>query len=364
MSKSKQIKPAAVQFRALCESAATLDVDDEAGVIRGVKILGRSSVNGRRYTPEAIANAQSLYEGAPVYVNHPKKPGDMRDYNDRGGVLKSTRIVEGELFGDMHTNPQSERGKQLLWEAKNCPRTFGLSHTAHGYGRQDGKVWVCEEIAQVHSVDVVTRPATTKGLFESEGNMDGEDMAGGAAVETPSPTAAVEDSFKAAINAVVEGDGEDAEKLKKIKALLKAKSDAIAAVNGESSTPAEAPADDAETPVAEGVAKTKAPAGAVALSESDQRELHRLRGEKAARGLLEAAGVECKAEFVEAVAALPDARRAPFIATLKGSFAPQAPGRIGVRAPRSAAPLSESADNAPKAPQFTTNADRLHALRG
>ena len=49
-----------------------LGVDREAGVLRGVKILGLQSRNGRSYLPEALSAASKLYEGAKVNVNHPK----------------------------------------------------------------------------------------------------------------------------------------------------------------------------------------------------------------------------------------------------------------------------------------------------
>ena len=49
-----------------------MGVDRQAGVIRGVKILGLESRNGRSYLPEALSQAAPLYEGAKVNVNHPK----------------------------------------------------------------------------------------------------------------------------------------------------------------------------------------------------------------------------------------------------------------------------------------------------
>ena len=58
-----------------------LRVDRAAGVLRGVKLIGLESLNGRRYRPEALAAAVSLYEGAKVNVNHPKEgplaPGEV-----------------------------------------------------------------------------------------------------------------------------------------------------------------------------------------------------------------------------------------------------------------------------------------------
>ncbi len=61
-------------------------VDRPAGVIRGVKMLGLESRNGRTYLPEALAQAARLYEDAKVNVNHPKgNPAGPRDYQDRIG---------------------------------------------------------------------------------------------------------------------------------------------------------------------------------------------------------------------------------------------------------------------------------------
>ena len=50
----------------------SINVDRERGIIRGVKILGTRSQNGRTYLAEAIGQAVPLYEGAKVNVNHPK----------------------------------------------------------------------------------------------------------------------------------------------------------------------------------------------------------------------------------------------------------------------------------------------------
>ncbi len=39
----------------------SMQVDAQAGVIRGVKILGLTSRNGRTYLPEALSGAAALY---------------------------------------------------------------------------------------------------------------------------------------------------------------------------------------------------------------------------------------------------------------------------------------------------------------
>src|SRR5205823_5411501 len=48
-------------------------VDRDAGVIRGVKVLGRTSRNGREYSDRALAEAARFYEGIGVNLNHPDR---------------------------------------------------------------------------------------------------------------------------------------------------------------------------------------------------------------------------------------------------------------------------------------------------
>lgn len=153
----------------------------ETGIIRGVKLLGLESRNGRVYPKETVARAAGLYEGAKVNVNHAK--GDAaqpRDYQDRIGSIRGVTVHEGDggLFGDFHFNPKHALAEQLIWDAENAPENLGFSHNivAKVSRSRQGKV-VVEEISRVQSVDLVADPATTRGLFES--NLDseeGEDM--------------------------------------------------------------------------------------------------------------------------------------------------------------------------------------------
>ncbi|MGC3972383.1 MAG: hypothetical protein QM775_35085 [Pirellulales bacterium] len=98
-----------------------LGVEREAGVIRGVKVLGLASRNGRTYPAAVLEQARSLYEGAKVNVNHPKgNPLGPRDYQDRIGVIRNVRVVsEAGLFGDLHFNPRHGLAAQLEWDARN-----------------------------------------------------------------------------------------------------------------------------------------------------------------------------------------------------------------------------------------------------
>ena len=143
-------------------------VDRQNGVIRGVKILGLESRNGRAYLPDALAKAAQLYEGAKVNVNHPKgNPLGPRDYQDRIGAIRDVAIRPGEgLFADFHFNPKHPLAEQLAWDAEHAPENVGFSHNVQARTSRQGDAVVVEEILRVQSVDLVADPATTRGLFE------------------------------------------------------------------------------------------------------------------------------------------------------------------------------------------------------
>ncbi|GAB6164268.1 hypothetical protein JCM19992_02680 [Thermostilla marina] len=143
-------------------------VDAESGVIRGVKILGLRSRNGRIYRADALRRAVALYEEAKVNVNHPADPHRAaRDYRDRLGRIRNVRFVEEEgLFGDLHFNPKHPVAAQLAWDAEHAPENVGLSHHVSAVVRRKGETVEVEAIEQVLSVDLVADPATTDGLFE------------------------------------------------------------------------------------------------------------------------------------------------------------------------------------------------------
>ncbi|MCI0493296.1 MAG: hypothetical protein L0Z07_10210, partial [Planctomycetes bacterium] len=111
-------------------ASVPLRVDRAVGIIRGVKLLGMRSRNGRRYRPDALRAAASLYEESKVNINHPKgHPLSPRDYQDRLGVIRDVRFRAGDgLFGDLHFNPKHALSEQLVWDAEHAPQNVGLSH--------------------------------------------------------------------------------------------------------------------------------------------------------------------------------------------------------------------------------------------
>ena len=163
-----------------------LRTDRAAGVIRGVKILGLRSRNGRYYPPETLRQAAKLYEEAKVNVNHSKSPlGQPRDYQDRIGVIRNVRLEPDEgLFADFYFNPKHALAEQLLWDAEHAPENVGFSHNVEArIARRDDQL-VVEAITRVHSVDLVADPATTRGLFESQDGLPGTHTADGGQAAT------------------------------------------------------------------------------------------------------------------------------------------------------------------------------------
>jgi len=153
-----------------------LRIDRAAHRLRGVKILGFASSNGRTYELDAVRRALPLYEGARVNVNHP--PGTLpapRDYHDRLGTLVDVRLDEAQgLFGDLFYNPKHPLVEQLLWDAEHAPHNVGLSHNVLARTTRRSDTVAVTDITAVVSVDLVADPATTRGLFEERSEQEDE----------------------------------------------------------------------------------------------------------------------------------------------------------------------------------------------
>jgi len=153
-------------------------VDRTAGVIYGVKVVGRKSPNthgvrgveGTDYTLEALRAAQHLYEGLNVNVDHPDRqnPGKDRSARDRFAWIEKTTVTEDGIFGNLHfLDPTDPLAVRMLNAAEKKPDAFGLSHNAFGKGKVQGNRYVITEIPEVRSVDIVADAGSTNSLFES-----------------------------------------------------------------------------------------------------------------------------------------------------------------------------------------------------
>jgi hypothetical protein len=224
-------------------------VDVENGIIRGCKVLGSLSRNGRTYPPALLAARYGVYEGAQVYADHDYamlRTGKARPLGQWGGVLRDVCYRGEAVHGDLHCLRETDAGRIILEAARRCPDKFGLSPMHLIEAEKDAAgAEVVTAILEVLSVDAVTRPATTRTLFEAEGNMP----------EQPEPTEvkaaaapavmSVEAAFLALQNAVMASeDYDDQEKVSVLKDVMKLKSKILG--GPEEEAPAEeAPAEEA-----------------------------------------------------------------------------------------------------------------------
>jgi hypothetical protein len=242
-------------------SSNRMVVDRENGIIRGVKVLGLISDNGRQYLPSAVKAAQKMYEGIKVNIDHPAHADDSRSATDRFGKLINIHFVEGEgLYGDLEfltTHPMAAR---ICEAAERMPDAFGLSHNAQGEGDEKDGIFVVSKIVEVRHVDVVADPATTKSLSESikkepamepEKKMEADMMA-------PEPKKTMEADnaeFGAKAAEIIGGEGDTSSKVKAlvelVHAMYGAESDKTA-VDEEEEIPVEDPSEEVEKKAMEG----------------------------------------------------------------------------------------------------------------
>lgn len=309
---------------------AVASLDRDNGVIRGVKIIGPESRNNRRYSESALRKAANLYEGQRVNVNHGRGSGD-RALSDRFGKLVNVHVAESGLVGDLHyfkTHAMARQVEEAV-ERPDLRDTMGLSHNAEGRTRREGGKQIVEEILAVHSVDLVADPATTKSLFESEGDSSMDEMGDGAPVAAASGGDMTLELLVSKVREIAGGDGDGMAKAKKVydlaKVLFGVQDKIEAAVSGGDAAPAEA------APAVE------AKAAHVGELQEAKRKLEAAEAKAAAYELLTEARRFPRPEWVTAVAAVPAEKRKALIESL-----PEQP--IAER-PSSRSPLVESKTN-------------------
>ena len=313
-------------------------LDREAGIVRGVKLLGHESRRGRLYPAETMRAAVKLYEGRPVNIDHTVPGQAFRSVTQRFGKTANVEFREsdGGIFGDVYylkTHPQAACFEEAV-ERQELNGAMGFSQAIEpGKTSWRGSKLVVESIAEVKSLDLVADPATTNGLFESEDAMDyaGEEMAGSG----PASPDMTWDLFVSKARDVFDGDGDAAAKAKKIGALAKVLfklADTIDAALADKAEPA-----PAEAPPA---AAEAAPAHDPGLQES----LEAARAKVAAYELLCGSKRYPRSEWVEAVCRLPEGERAAFVESLPAQPVPEKPV--------SGSPAASSGDGAKDAKEF------------
>ena len=155
----------------LCEYASAqttpIRVDAEKGILYDVLILGHHSRNRADYSQSVMQEAVGKYDGVPVYIGHTRDDSNP-EYDRKLGVIRNPRVTVDGIRADLHYPPKHRIAEQLAWDAVHAPHSCGFSHDADcEWSVRDGRKMV-SKISRVYSVDLVTRPATTRGLTEQE----------------------------------------------------------------------------------------------------------------------------------------------------------------------------------------------------
>lgn len=153
-------------------------IDREQRVIRNTVLLNATSANGehgrRIYTEAALQQAARLSEGLPAYANHTTKELAFkpRAVQELIGRHRNVRYdaPRARVLSDLHI--LEHQAPWVFALAEDLGDQVGNSLVSRGRVRlQDGIEYV-DEIVQVRSGDLVSDPATTKGLFEHRSAWD------------------------------------------------------------------------------------------------------------------------------------------------------------------------------------------------
>lgn len=163
----------------LSEAMATTTINREKGIIEGVLILtgDKVSKNKTLYTKKVMKEAADRYEGAKMFLDHPKNGDTVRSVRDWGGTYKNVRLEEGNrLRADLHLVANEEVRNIVIPIAESKLAGVGLSIRDKGHGREENGVFLVEGFAGKgpFSIDLVMEPSVNETLFESTqgGNED------------------------------------------------------------------------------------------------------------------------------------------------------------------------------------------------
>jgi len=142
-------------------------------VIEGTTLITPVSQNGphrkRRYSEAALKQIARMAEGLPAYANHTNpemafKPRDVRDLIGRHRNVRYDAVA-GTVRSDLHV--LDHHAPWVFGLAERLGDVVGNSLVSRGAVTMEGDTEVVTEIALLRSADLVSDPASTKGLFES-----------------------------------------------------------------------------------------------------------------------------------------------------------------------------------------------------
>ena len=141
-------------------------------ILERTVVLGPASLNNRLYPIEVQERAIPIFEGAKAYLNHPATPviGDARDVRDYIGLHQNVRVIGNKTYSDLHLINNETVQKHILPIIKDRTHHSSVGNSIVARATMEkGKdgVYTVTEIHEARSIDLVSEPGTTKGLFES-----------------------------------------------------------------------------------------------------------------------------------------------------------------------------------------------------
>jgi hypothetical protein len=143
-------------------------VNKETNTIHNIAVLTSLSLNNRIYTPSALKSIVPLINGTKSFVDHAYEP-QGHSIMSLLGEFRNPRLDGTTVRADL-TILKSSQGRNIIFDlAEHFPHSVGFSIYAKGRFNENpdssGRE-VVEEIISLRSIDLVTEPATTHGLFE------------------------------------------------------------------------------------------------------------------------------------------------------------------------------------------------------
>jgi hypothetical protein len=151
------------------------NLNRKANIIEGTTLISASSSNGvnhkRRYSEKALPQIAAMAEGIPAYANHvsPDMAFKPRDVRDMIGKHVNVRYdaATGKVMSDLALT--EHHAPWVFSLADRLGDQVGNSLVSKGLVRMEGDTEVVDEIVALRSGDLVSDPASTRGLFESQG---------------------------------------------------------------------------------------------------------------------------------------------------------------------------------------------------
>lgn len=198
-----------IQLHEALELAPGFVLDEEAGTLKGVIVLGAESKNHLVFPEHVRREALQLMEGAFVNWNHRPKGATEVPLENRFGCLSNFRDDGSVTRADLLYLKEHVHAKQFISIVKTNPKMCGFSilgDATKGGKDAQGRT-IVGKITKVHSFDLVSDTGSGFGLRESEEQPEADYEASGCLK---------------AIMELCNGEGTDREKLEKIKSHIEA----------------------------------------------------------------------------------------------------------------------------------------------